>query len=324
MDTRKPNGAIGLWMYRNDGGASVVAQLVERLRSLGYDVVHEFDMRRCYAMDGCIYTDDGRCLSDLDVLYHMNADDQSEHQNDILRGLEFSGVRVVNDWRAYAMSRDKYVANTLLRYHDLPVPPAALLPASVSRSFVDDLCAKWQKVLVKPRGGHGAVGIQLFDDAERLWDYLLATRHLFPSFYLEKFIEFGDHDYRVEIFDGEVIGGYSRGRRHRFKTNVTGGGAMLPIPPTARREALALRAAEVFGVTATIVDMIESVDDGTTYILEVNAIMGIFVEAGMRAGTKMPITEPDPAYSNDRKKLDYLVRYLARCCDEVRQASSNS
>lgn len=315
-------GTIGLWMYRNDGGATIVQRLIERLGSLGYAVVSDFDMRRCHVLNGSVYTDDGRSLSELDVLYHMNADEQDEHQSDILRSIELSGVRVINGWQAYATSKDKFITNSLLRRHGIRVPPAALVSSSVTRAFIDTLFDDWKRVLVKPRGSHGATGIQLFDDAEQLWDFVLATRYLLGSYYLERFLEFGDHDYRVEIFDGEVVGGYSRKRRHRFKTNVTGGGAMLPISSTPAREELALRAANALGITTTIVDMIEAVEDGQTYILEVNPIMGIFVEAGMRAGTKMPVTEPHPAYSNDDSKLDHLVRYLEQCCEQARASGA--
>ncbi|MCG8417214.1 MAG: hypothetical protein MJE77_04630 [Proteobacteria bacterium] len=305
-----PRGLVGLWMYRNDGGMAILDRLRGQLTEAGYRVVWDFDMRQCYVLEGRVYTVDGFDLSSLDILYHMNIDEHNPYQIEILRALELSGVNVFNDWNAFTTARDKFHTNAILRRNGLHVPPAALLHKSTKRSFIDRLFELWGRVVYKPRQNHGAIGVMLFDTAEMLWDFILTTRPYVDSYYFEKYIPFGEHDYRVEIFNNEVIGGYSRRRNHRFKTNVTQGGAMLPIPPTTERQQIALRAAKILNVTTTIVDMIESIDNGQTYILEVNPIMGIFVESAMRAGTKMPVTEPDPAYSNDEKKLACLVQYI--------------
>lgn len=311
---------VALWMYRNDGGNAVADRLAAAIKARGLSCLANFDMRCCYAVDGTVYTQDGDNLSTVAVLYHMNADEQSPHQNDILRAIEASGVTVVNAWAAFMACRDKFFANQLLRRSGIAVPPSVLLPASAGRALVKQVFDSFAgRAVFKPRTNHGAVGIMMFDHAEEFTDFVQATKLLFDSYYLEKFIPFGEHDYRVEIFDGQVIGGYSRGKMHRFKTNVSQGGAMLPLLPTAEREAIALAAAGVLGVTTTIVDMIQSEEDGRTYVLEVNPIMGIFVEAGMRAGTKTAVTEPHPNYSYDDKKLTILANFLHQSVLRKRQ-----
>lgn len=73
---------------------------------------------------------------------------------------------------------------------------------------------------------------------------------------------------------------------------------------------VARKAAQVLGINGTIVDMVQSTADGQFYVLEVNPLLGIFVESAMRAGTKMPDTEPDERYSYDRLKLDSIACYI--------------
>ena len=74
---------------------------------------------------------------------------------------------------------------------------------------------------------------------------------------------------------------------------------------------IALKAAKILGITTTIVDMIVSKDDGKIYVLEVNPIMGIFLEEGMKAGTKMPIQENIPeSFKTDNIKLEKIVNYI--------------
>ncbi|EAU67438.1 tetrahydromethanopterin:alpha-L-glutamate ligase (H(4)MPT:alpha-L-glutamate ligase), putative [Stigmatella aurantiaca DW4/3-1] len=251
------------------------------------------------------------------MLYHMNADEQNSFQNDILRLLELSGVGVVNDWASFSACKDKPTANLLLHKHGINVPPSLLLSNEVTFSQLQARLAGWKGIVFKPRRNHGGKGIMKFDDVETLWDFILATRDFMDSYYLEKFIEFGLHDYRVEIFDGQVVGGYSRQRTHRFKTNITQGGKMLPVVPTEEQKRLAQAASRAMGVTTTIVDMICSETDGKLYVLEVNPIMGIFVEAGMRA--RMPGLKPAPEYSNDEQKLTLIADHLDARCREIRE-----
>jgi ribosomal protein S6--L-glutamate ligase len=71
---------IGLWMYSNDGGDMVQNELINELKLLDCEVMPSFDMRDCYCLNGKVYTGDGFDLTKLDVLYHMNADEQNIHQ----------------------------------------------------------------------------------------------------------------------------------------------------------------------------------------------------------------------------------------------------
>jgi ribosomal protein S6--L-glutamate ligase len=304
-----PGHTVAVWMYGNDNGHIPRARLLERLHALGLQVLHDFDMRACHVLNGRVYTACGRCLSDVDVLFHMNADEQTPHQEDILRAVEASGVTVINDCAAFFRCKDKFVANAQLRRHGVQVPESALLGPQTARPVVDELFRRWGALVYKPRGGHGAVGIVRFTDPEQFTDFLQATEGLYANYYVEQFIEFGEMDSRVEVYGGRVVGGYSRHKRHSFKTNISSGGRMMPRE--IREEAkVAVAAARALQIDGTVVDMVQSRHDGRFYVLEVNPLLGIFVESAMRAGTKMEVTEPDPAYCYDDAKIEEIANHI--------------
>ena len=290
--------SVVLWMYENDNGHIPRQQLCELLEEKGFVVFSDFDMRQCHVISGKVYTACGRCLSEFDALFHMNADEQSPYQADILRALQDSGVAVVNECVSFFNCRDKFKANQLLRLHGVNVPDSALLGGQIDDAVIHQLFARWGSLVYKPRSGHGAVGVMRFEVAEQFIDFIQATAHFL-----------GDYDCRVEIFNGEVMGGYSRKKKHSFKTNISAGGEMTPRELGGEVE-VARKAAQVLGINGTIVDMVQSTADGQFYVLEVNPLLGIFVESAMRAGTKMPDTEPDERYSYDRLKLDSIACYI--------------
>lgn len=302
---------IGIWMYENDNGITVKREIVSQLRKKGYEVYSDFDMRDCYLKNGKVYAEDGYCLSDIDIFYHMNADEQNQFQNDILRLLELSGVKIVNAYDAFFKAKDKVTCNLLLRKNNINVPSSMLINNHCSKEFLKSIIDEWGSVIIKPRNNHGGKGILKIDDYELLCDFYEATRANFSDYYLEQYISFEAHDYRVEIFDGEVIGKYCRGKHGTYKTNISSGGSMQDISVCESFEEIALKAAKVLGITTTIVDMVVSKNDGKIYVLEVNPIMGIFLEAGMKAGTKMPVQTNIPeSFKTDDLKIKKIVSYL--------------
>lgn len=305
----KGNRKIAIWMYTNDNGSIPRRAIIDNLLALGHEVYSDFDMRRCFVSNGTVYSEDGTNLSSFDVLFHMNADESSKHQNDILDTLEASGVYIINELEGYHNARDKYRANMIMRRHGINVPRAALYgPLHDLRNIEKDL-RDWEGIVYKDRFGHGASGVIRFRTPEEFIDFYQATKHLIESYYIEEYIDFGDIDLRVEIFNGHVIGGYSRRRTHTFKTNISSGGKMMARELGDEVET-ALAAAQAVGINGTIVDMVRSGNDGLIYVLEVNALLGIFVESAMKANTKMPVTEPDKGYSYDSLKIKMIVDHI--------------
>ena len=157
----------------------------------------------------------------------------------------------------------------------------------------------------------GGKGIIKIDNYELFCDFYEATKASTKDYYLEKYIPFKSHDYRVEVFNGEVIGTYCRGKCGTYKTNISSGGSTEDITVPEEFKEIALKAAKTLNVTTTIVDMILSEKDKKIYVLEVNPIMGIFLEEGMKAGTKMPIqTKVPESFKTDKIKLEKIINYI--------------
>lgn len=303
-------GTIALWMYKNDGGDRIQHALKDKLEEKGYKIINDFDMRDCYYFENKILTKCGQNLLDIDLLYHMNADEQTLHQNEILHALDQLSIPVVNHWDAFSKSKDKFLTNLRLKKHGILTPPSALVSTSMIASVIHQIFYSWKTVLFKPRSNHGGKGIVKFERVDQFLDFTQTMNPYLNNYYLEKFIPFGAHDYRVEIIDGKVVGGYCRTKVHAFKTNVSSGGLMTGIMPDDDCKDIAIKAAHVMGIETTIVDMLRSNEDGKIYVLEVNPILGIFVEAGIKAGEKSVVTDIHPVFANDEIKLNYLSNYL--------------
>lgn len=302
---------VGIWMYENDNGINKKRKLVSELTSKGYEVYSNFDMRECYMKNSKVYSKDGYCISDLDILYHMNADEQNLYQNDILKLIELSGVHVFNDYNSFLRCKDKAVANMILRNNDILVPPSILINNHVEPEFLEEIIKEWKSIIIKPRTNHGGKGIIKIDNYEQFLDFYIATKSYIDNYYIEKYIDFEENDYRVEIFNNKVVGTYCRGKNGTYKTNISSGGKMLDKEVPQEFIDIALKSANVLGITTTIVDMIKSRKDNKIYVLEVNPIMGIFLEEGMRAGSKMPIQKDIPnRFKTDNKKIELIIEYI--------------
>ncbi len=302
---------IALWMYSNENGHIISEKLRSMLTSRGHTVVDGFDLRHAYSLNGAVHSESGVNLSECDLLYHMNADEQSAQQHDLLTALGNAGVRVVNTAQAYHLARDKYFTNQVLRQAGVPVPDSILATSRYLRAHAVDLFERWGRLLIKPRNFHGGRGIVMFSEPGQFVDALDLFRGE-EGIYIERFIDFGENDYRAEVLYGEVIGGYSRTRQHAFKTNIAAGGRMTPSTMSSEISSLALRAAEAIGMDCTIVDMVRNQKSGQMTVLEVNPIMGIFVEHAMQAGDKSVVRDVHASYAYDDKKLELLASMLHR------------
>ena len=83
---------------------------------------------------------------------------------------------------------------------------------------------------------------------------------------------------------------------------------MISDIPSKEFEEIALKAAEIIDIDTTIVDMIKSKGDGKIYILEVNPIMGIFLESGIKHSDKL--LKLYDSIAQDDFKLNILSKYL--------------
>lgn len=282
-------------------------RFISKLQEYGYEIVTDFDMRRCYCFDNKIMTEDGRELNNVDLFYHMNVDERNEHQNSILHALEIAGVKIINPYNVFETTRDKFISNFQLRKAGILVPPSILIASDFSSEIISKLFDEWGSILLKPRRNAGGKGIMKFDCFERFMDFCIASKLFYHEYFLQKFIEFEKQDYRVEFIGDKMVGFYSREKRHSFKTNVQGGAMFIQHQYDEEIIALASNSARALGIPLTIVDMIRSAKDGRLYVLEVNENVGSFVE-GRAKQLGMKINNGFEGY--DDKKIQMLVDYI--------------
>ncbi|WP_440683458.1 ATP-grasp domain-containing protein [Cysteiniphilum halobium] len=300
---------IALWFYTNENGIEIRKQIVDKLIQRGYEVIYDFDMRKCYVLNGHVYTEDHYDLSSVDLFYHMNAEERDAHQRDILQALGQSNVYIFNSVESYLLADDKFMANTALREAGVRVPDSLFLPIECSEDYVKQIFDEWGAFVFKPRGKLCAKGIMKFDQFEKFYDFCLFAKDYVSNLYIEKYIPFEDRDIRVEVFNDKVIGdGFCRVKGHSFKTNVRSGGRAVFVEAEEDAKALALQATNALGITTSIVDMVRNSEDNLPYVLEVNPFLGVFYGAYYDS-----IGEPIPEYFEkmDRIKIDFIIEHIS-------------
>jgi ribosomal protein S6--L-glutamate ligase len=91
--------------------------------------------------------------------------------------------------------------------------------------------------------------------------------------YLQEFVPAAGRDAAIAVLGGRVIGAYYRvAGSGEWQTTTAAGGHYEPFSPNEAAADLALRAAAVFGLDFTTVDMVET--DGGWLIYEVSAFGG--------------------------------------------------
>ncbi|MFM2377073.1 MAG: hypothetical protein RLZZ165_2170, partial [Bacteroidota bacterium] len=230
---------------------------------------------------------------------------------EILKYLEKSGVKVMNSYEAYANSRDKLMMNLTLRRSGIRVPDTLVIADRSKPGCVDSFFEKHRRVVLKPRSNHGGKGILRFSDPADFWDYTEMVEGFFDNHYLEAFVDFGEMDYRVEVVNDTVAGGYRRLKTHPFKTNIGSGGQMVAELPGRDVLDLGHRAARAVKIDCTAVDIVRCRQSGELYVLEVNPIMGVFLETALRSGSRFPAQENvHELFQTDDLKMDLLMQMI--------------
>jgi ribosomal protein S6--L-glutamate ligase len=306
---------IGLWMYTNEGGYLIREKIVDKLHKEGYEVIYDFDMRECYIMNGCVYTKNHINLSDIEVLFYMNADERNEYQHNILRFLELSGVRLINSFNSYNNAMDKASTNMILSKNGINTPPCILVNKNPSIDIIEKIFNEWGSAVLKKRIGGGGEGILKFESYQNFRDFIgYIDNKCITDFYLEKYIDFDWSDCRVEFFEDKIITVYGRKNNKSFKTNVHQGGDMIPINEKDEYIKIATQAKNILGLDTTIVDMIKCKTDGKIYVLEVNELMGIFYESYYKYLTLNNIEHAEiiSEVKNDNKKINYIIEKIKK------------
>lgn len=189
----------------------------------------------------------------------------------LLHQLEHRGVRVFSRARAIAEVNDRYRMTQRLGQSGVPIPRTVV---TESVWTADHVIREWGRVVVKPLFTSKGKGMLLLHAGN---SYRLALRRWQRAwrmpFYLQEFVPHAGRDIGAVVLNGRVLGAYYRvAGRGAWLTTTAAGGAYEPCEVTSEMARLAVRAADVFGLEFTGVDLVETA--GGYLVYEVSAFGG--------------------------------------------------
>jgi len=190
----------------------------------------------------------------------------------MLRQLESSGISVLSPPDRLGLAVNRYRMTCELARAGLPVPETTVT------EDVDEATAaveRFGSAVLKPLFTSKGRGMRRLDPSMDLRAAFEGHRREgCGPFYLQRFVKHPGRDLGVAVLDGRCIGAYWRvAGEHPWMTTILSGGRYEKAEPPAEAIALAVRAAQHFGLVFTGVDLIED-PDGRLSVLEVSAFGG--------------------------------------------------
>lgn len=193
--------------------------------------------------------------------------EQIVHSLDVLHALRVQGVPVYNDGRAIEHTVDKAMTSMLLQYAGISVPPTWVItdPEQAREVWMRERNAG-NRLVVKPlfgSQGQGLVRLCRHDDLPRIDDCQ-------GVYYLQRFIEGSQFDWRVFVINGQTVAGMLRRGKH-WINNVAQGASCAAVNNEPELASLAESAARVMEVDYAGIDIMRNTD-GVLQVIEVNGV----------------------------------------------------
>lgn len=294
------NRTIGMWLYRNGGGDKIAKKIIKKLKDRDIDTLDNINLRHAIAKNGNIIHD-GVKLNKLDLFFSYNAGEQTQYQMYLYQALN-RAIPMINSYDGFALTEDKFHTSFVLRNHGIKTADYKLCHRDDSHQL-KKIIKKWDKMVYKPTDGWGGVGLTKIENEDNL-DMLLPFLNQMDLryFYVEKFIDYDNTDFRVDIVDGQYVGCYGRKANGKdWRTNVTSGGSVFMREGNPEVVQVAIDAAKACGVDIAGVDIIYDREKEEYIVLEVNGIPAFATPEQEKMGLDF----------ND-KKIDLIVDLIDR------------
>ena len=291
---------IGMWLYQNGGGDKIQKKIIKKLNARDIEVISEINLRDAIAKNGHIIWKDQK-LDKLDLFFSYNAGEQTQYQMYLAKALN-KVVPMINSFDSLELTEDKFQTSFLLRRHGLQTADYKLCHRDDTH-HLKTIIKKWDKMVYKPTDGWGGVGLTKIENQETL-DMLMPFLNQMDLryFYVEKFIDYDNTDYRVDIVDGKFVGCYGRKASGTdWRTNVTSGGSVFVREANDDVINLALNATKVTGLDIAGVDIIYDRKKEEYVVLEVNGIPAFATPEQEKMGLDF-----------NEKKIDLIVDLIDR------------
>jgi len=300
------NRQIGIWLYQNSGGDIIQNKIVKKLKEREINSVTGIDLGKAIVSNGNISCDTrGNCACNLnqqiDLLFSYNAGDSSPYQNYLYQALS-KVMPLINNYDAHTLSEDKFQTSFVLKN-------SGIQTADYELCYKDDLqhiastIHKWPQMVCKPTNGYGGAGLTRIDSKASVEMINIVLNQInLKNIYIEKYIDYDNTDYRIDIVDGQFVSCYGRrAKEGGWKTNIGSGGSVFLREPTDEIIQLALDATKVTGLEIAGVDIIYDREKECYIVLEVNGIPAFATPEQERTGLNF-----------NNKKIDLIVNMIDR------------
>ncbi|WP_024954823.1 ATP-grasp domain-containing protein [Sulfurospirillum arcachonense] len=286
---------IGMWLYSNGGGAVIQEKIVKKLREREIQTITDLNLRNALAKNKNIVCNDVN-MNQLDLYFSYNAGEQTQYQMYLYKALNRI-IPTLNSYESFELTEDKFQTSFLLSNNGIKTANYNLCHRD-DIHYLQFLIANWKKMVYKPTDGWGGVGLTKIDSQETL-DMVMPFLNQMDLryFYVEKFIDYDNTDYRVDVVNGKLVGCY--GRRAGigdWRTNITSGGSIFKRELNDEVANLALQAAKIAGLDIAGIDIIYDREHEEYLVLEVNGIPAFATPEQEKMGLNF----------ND-KKIDLIV-----------------
>jgi len=291
---------IGMWLYSNGGGDKIQEKFVKKLKERDIETVTDINLRHAVAKNGHIVHNKLK-MDKLDLFFSYNAGEQTQYQSFLYQALN-RVIPMINTYESFALTEDKFQTSFLLQQHGVATPDFQLCHRDDSKQL-EKIMNKWSKMVYKPTDGWGGVGLTKIENQSML-DMLLPFLNQMDLrfFYVEKFLNYDNTDFRVDIVDGKFVGCYGRkASKTDWRTNITSGGSVFLREPDDEVIAIAKKAAKVCGTDIAGVDIIYDLEKEEYVVLEVNGIPAFATPEQEKMGL-----------SFNKKKIDLIVDMIDR------------
>jgi ribosomal protein S6--L-glutamate ligase len=290
-----------MWLYTNSGGDKIAKKIIKKLRDRDIETLDNINLRNATAKNGNILHNGVKLNKELDLFFSYNAGEQTQYQVYLYQALNRM-IPMINSYEAFALTEDKFQTSFVLRNNGVQTADYKLCHRDDGHEL-KKIMKKWDKMVYKPTDGWGGVGLTKIESEANL-DMLLPFLNQMDLrfFYVEKFIDYDNTDYRVDIVDGEFVSCY--GRRaggSDWRTNVTSGGSVFLREPNDEVVDIAKKACKATGVDIGGVDIIYDRTKEEYVVLEVNGIPAFATPEQEKMGLDF----------ND-KKIDLIVDMIDR------------
>ena len=291
---------VGIWMYQNGGGDKIEQKLVSKLKERGIDSITGLNLRNAIVKDTKIMIDD-LVLNDLDLFFTYNAGEQTQYQVYLYKTLN-RVIPFINSYEAFELTEDKFQTTFTLKLNNIPTTDFRLCHRD-DEKYLREFIKEWKRMVYKPVDGWGGIGLTKIENEATL-DVLMPFLNQadLRFLYLEKFIDYDNTDFRVDIVDGEFIACYGRkARKGDWKTNITSGGSIFLREADEKLVELAIKAAKVTGVDIAGIDIIYDREREEYVVLEVNGIPAFATPEQEKMGLNF-----------NGKKIDKIVELIEK------------